>query len=310
MNSPNPSYTIANRNDSPFLVSNEGLYQQWRESKLKDYPKTVEEILVPVGDLENIAADERQRITAACQKTNMAFYQCNYASISKQQLRQFSSEFGLNRLDYNLCSDDDGISALHVVPKGQRHEYIPYSNHGINWHTDGYYNDDDRKIRGMVLHCVSPAQQGGDNAVLDYEIVYLLLRDTNPDYIHAFMQEDAMTIPANVQDGKEIRAEQSGPVFSVDPLTGDLHMRYTARTRSIQWKNDALTRQAVQCLEEILHTADNYVFHHLLEPGQGIISNNVLHTRNAFTDGVEKHQSRLVYRARYYDRIKQTSILM
>ena len=37
------------------------------------------------------------------------------------------------------------------------------------------------------------------------------------------------------------RAAQTGPVFSIDPASGDLHMRYTARTRSIEWKQDATT---------------------------------------------------------------------
>jgi alpha-ketoglutarate-dependent taurine dioxygenase len=122
------------------------------------------------------------------------------------------------------------------------------------------------------------------------------------------MQDDAMNIPANVQNGREIRPAQSGPVFSVDPVTGNLHMRYTARTRSIEWKQDALTRQAVQCLEEVLKTATDYIFQLKFQPGQGVISNNVLHTRTAFIDGDQIGQQRLLYRARFCDRITDTGL--
>jgi alpha-ketoglutarate-dependent taurine dioxygenase len=111
-----------------------------------------------------------------------------------------------------------------------------------------------------------------------------------------------------VQGGNQIRPAQSGPVFSVDPLSGDLHMRYTARTRSIQWKDDALTREAVQCLEHTLSNSEDYVVHHRLGPGEGVISNNVLHSRTPFENGPAEDQQRLMYRARYYDRVNQTSV--
>jgi alpha-ketoglutarate-dependent taurine dioxygenase len=156
----------------------------------------------------------------------------------------------------------------------------------------------------MVLHCARPAAAGGENALLDHEILYLLLRDENPAYIAALMQPDAMTIPANIEDGVEIRPAQSGPVFSVDDSSGRLHMRYTARTRSIVWKQDPMTQAAVKMLEALLAADLPYIFRHRLEPGQGVICNNVLHTRTAFENGADAAQQRLVYRARYYDRVQ------
>jgi alpha-ketoglutarate-dependent taurine dioxygenase len=212
-------------------------------------------------------------------------------------------QFGLCRLDVNLYADDDGISALQVVGEKRQFEYIPYSNKAISWHTDGYYNTAERRVRGMVLHCVSPAAAGGENALLDHEMIYLQLRDLNPDYIAALMHPEVMTIPANVEGGVEIRPAQSGPVFSVDPEDGHLHMRYTARTRSIEWRQDALTQEAVHCLEALLAAESDYIFHYRLQAGQGIICNNVLHNRTAFTDDESTGQKRLFYRARYYDRV-------
>jgi hypothetical protein len=43
------------------------------------------------------------------------------------------------------------------------------------------------------------------------------------------------------------------------------------------------------------------LFRGRLEPGMGLVSNNVLHTRTPFTESPQ-HQ-RLLYRARYYQRV-------
>jgi hypothetical protein len=49
-----------------------------------------------------------------------------------------------------------------------------------------------------------------------------------------------------------------------------------------------------------LTTPSPWHFKGKLEAGQGLLCNNVLHTRSGFNDG---EQSRLLYRARYFDRI-------
>jgi alpha-ketoglutarate-dependent taurine dioxygenase len=211
-------------------------------------------------------------------------------------------------LDSNMLADEDAITSLEVMPEKSGRGYIPYSNRRLLWHTDGYYNTPAQRVRAFVLHCVRPAAEGGENALLDPEIAYLQLRDENPGHIQALMAPDAMTIPANDEAGG-IRPAETGPVFSVDPMTGSLHMRYTARTRSIVWKDDASTRAAVQALEALLHGSSPYVFRHRLVAGQGLLCNNVLHNRTAFTDAVDKGMTRLLYRARYYDRIAGTGLI-
>ena len=68
------------------------------------------------------------------------------------------------------------------------------------------------------------------------------------------MEQDVMMIPANInKEGEVIRPDRYGPVFSIS-LAGDLHMRYTARTRSIVWKEDPLVQEAVALLHDYLHT--------------------------------------------------------
>ena len=99
----------------------------------------------------------------------------------KAPVRQLGQQLGLERLDDNLCSDDDSITSLKVVGKSREGEYIPYTNKRLNWHTDGYYNRPDRQIRGVILHCVQPAAAGGESALMDHEIAYIQLRDENPD---------------------------------------------------------------------------------------------------------------------------------
>jgi hypothetical protein len=144
--------------------------------------------------------------------------------------------------------------------------------------------------------------------LLDPEIAYLRLRDENPEYIRALMAPDVMTIPANTEEGGENRPAQTGPVFSIDPVTGSLHMRYTARTRSIEWKQNAATQRAVKALEQLLADGSPHVFRYRLATGEGLLCNNVLHNRTEFADEVDKGIARLIYRARYYDRIRGTEL--
>jgi len=56
-------------------------------------------------------------------------------------------------------------------------------------------------------------------------------------------------------------------------------------------------------LNRILAGDSPYVFRHRLAGGQGIVCNNVLHSRSAFSDDSKSGLSRLVYRARYADRV-------
>lgn len=301
---------VQNRHDtldtSPFDLRDEAAYAAWREQKLAMYPAALDELMVALENPLAMSDAELGAVRAACERANMAVYSVNpelAGQNTKAMVAELGAQFGLQHLDNNLYADDDGISALQVSAEKRQFEYIPYSNRAISWHTDGYYNSPQNRIRGMILHCASPAAEGGENSLVDHEIIYIQLRDENPAYIEALMHPEAMTIPANIENGVEIRPEQTGPVFSVDELSGRLHMRYTARTRSIAWRQDTLTQAAVKYLEALLDSDSPYIFHHRLQAGQGIICNNILHRRNAFSDDPESGQQRLFYRARYYDRI-------
>ena len=215
---------------------------------------------------------------------------------------KLTAQFGLSELDDSMGADD-GITSLKVISGRECGAYIPYTNKSIQWHTDGYYNALDQQIYSLFLHCISPAADGGENALLDHEIAYIYLRDKNPDYIEALMAKDVMCIPANIEKGEEIRPTRIGPIFSVMP-DGNLHMRYTARSLGIEWKKDDVTKSAVKTLGAFLASDSPYIYRATLQSGQGLISNNVLHDRSGFED--TEDVKRLLYRLRYYQRLANT----
>jgi alpha-ketoglutarate-dependent taurine dioxygenase len=275
-------------------------FERWRERKLARYPRRAEDLIVEVRDPRQLNDSEAAELRRVCGAANMAVYASPLAGLADKDIaRRLGARLGLARLHANPLADEDGISSLEVAPEKSGRGYIPYSNRRLLWHTDGYYNAPEQRIRAFILHCVRPAAAGGENRLLDPEIAYLLLRDADPRYVAALSAPDAMTIPANEEDPAAQRAAQTGPVFSHEG--GALHMRYTARTRSIEWQPDEVTQAAVRHLKQILDSDSPYVFRLRLQGGHGLVCNNVLHDRSAFTDA--PGAGRLVYRARYFDRV-------
>lgn len=288
---------------NPFDLADTEAYQRWREHKLAQAITRTGDLIVEIKDPLAVTSAEQAELLSCCRRSNMAIYASPIA-MDEAMLQQFAAQFGLEKLDANWLAGEQGISRITVCnDDGKRQSYIPYTDRAIKWHTDGYYNPPDRQIRGMALHCAQRAGNGGENRVLDHEIAYLMLRDADAGFIRALSAPDAMTIPERVDETDGVRPAQSGPVFSVD-AGGHLHMRYTARTRSIEWKQDAGTLAAVAMLERLL-AADSAHIHALrLENGMGLLCNNVLHDRSAFTN--DPSLPRLLYRARYLDRLANT----
>lgn len=280
------------------VLDSETPYLRWRDGKLARYPRRAEDLVVEVRDPRSLTDSEAAQIRRLCAVANMAVYASPLAGVAdKDIVQRLGARLGLARLQANPLADEDGITSLEVSAEKSGRGYIPYSNRRLLWHTDGYYNPPASRIRAFVLHCVRPAAEGGENRLLDPEIAYILLRDADPRFVEALSAPDAMTVPANEEDPAAQRGAQAGPVFSFED--GVLHMRYTARTRSIVWRADA--QEAVERLRAILDSDSPYVFRLKLSGGQGLVCNNVLHDRSEFTDapGAE----RLVYRARYSDRV-------
>lgn len=292
--------------EQPFALDQPHAYLRWRENKLARYPRRTEDLIVEVRDPRHLRSSEVDEIHRLCGVANMAVYSSPLVDVADKDIpRRLGDQLGLGCILPNPLADEDGVSALETTPEKAALGYIPYSNRRLLWHTDGYYNASDRRINAFTLHCVRPAVTGGENRLLDHEIAYILLRDADPAFVEALAAPDAMTIPANTTAGMAFREAETGPVFSTD--AGALHMRYTARTRSIEWRPDATTRAAVQFLKQILDADSPYVFALKLAGGQGLVCNNVLHDRSAFTDDAAPGRGRLLYRARYSDRIGITA---
>ncbi len=287
---------------SPFDLDNQAAYTRWRDAKRASHPARAQDLVVDVADPRALSEAEKQALLRCCANANMAIYRSPVQTQDKDIPRLLANQLGLHRLDGNWLADEDGISQIEVAPAvGDRTAFIPYTNRPIKWHTDGYYHPQSRHIRAMLLHCVRPAASGGESALMDHEMAYIAVREANLEWVRALMAPDAMTIPERLDEDGVARAEQAGPVFSVDAASGALHMRYTARTRSVQWKDDAPTRAAVAFLEQLLASDGPHVFRLTLGAGMGLVCNNVLHDRTGFVDDADA--PRLLYRARYLDRI-------
>lgn len=301
------------RSPNPFDLNDISAYCVWREHKLANYPRDAGELMVEVADLAAPTAVEKSALIARCRRANMAVYATPKASAdvhahgardaTRQALRRFGSAFGLVSMEKHRSSDDDGIVAIEVTEAEGKQGFIPYTKRAISWHTDGYYNATDEAIDAMLLHCARPAHEGGVNALLDQDIAYIRLRDANPALVAAMMHPEAMTIPESVEEDGRVRPVSVGPVFIVNGAS--LTMRYTARTRSIHWRDDADTRAAVALLDRLLaHEEEPLIIKYRMQAGEGLICNNVLHTRTAFEN--DGGAGRLLYRVRYRERIAGT----
>lgn len=298
----------------PFDLQSTAAFESWADKKLLDFEAFKADPVVEIANHEAISESEFSELQTRIRQSNMALYAwqtpCPDESLSKQGVVGLGARFGLQRLDSNLHADADSLTSLKVCPDGDKARYIPYTSRPISWHCDGYYNAYEKRIRAMVLHCVRPSFSGGENTLYDPEILYLLLRRENPDHIRALMAPEAMAIPANDGPEGEIRPTTTGPVFTVDEDDGALHMRYSARKRNIIWAEDASTQAAVAATDALLKPGSPYILRHRMEAGQGLICNNVLHTRTGFEDSTEgatsEDQGRLMLRGRYFDRIRDT----
>ncbi len=299
---------------SPFHPENAREYERWREWKLAAHPSVPEELVVPVKDLSSPSEKEEEAILRLCRAANMAIYDTGRrdgvdSPQLAEELKSFAAHFGLIDRERHRSMREHELVDIRVASKEERPRqgFIPYTTRRLLWHTDGYYKygyEGVRPIRAMILHCVRQAKEGGENELLDPDITYIRLRDENPDYIRALMAPDAMTIPEFMEEDGRVRPESKGPVFWVD-ADGNLNMRYTERSRHIIWADDDTTRKAVAFLRDLLRSGDEpFLFRVRMQPGQGLLCNNVLHTRTEFIDHEEPERRRLLYRGRYANRVR------
>ncbi|WP_296806355.1 TauD/TfdA family dioxygenase [Thiocapsa sp.] len=304
--------------DDPFDLSQVSAYSDWRARKLRAYPAEIADLRVPVGRLDQPTPGERAALKTRIETFNMALVAVDPAEIQTEALLSFTRALGLQRTDSNLFADASAVSHIAATrrnpgdagragtapePPGgvNLREFIPYTDKPLSWHTDGYYNTEDEQVGAWCLFCVRAARDGGENGLIDHEMAYLRLRDESPRHIAALSHPQALSIPAHSLDGRTLRAESVGPVFSV--RNGHLHMRYSARARHVLWRDTPATRAARGALDRLFSRPDVFTFRYRLRPGEGLVSNNVLHCRSGFDDDEDPAKARLLYRIRFLDRV-------
>jgi len=285
---------------SPFILENQTEYISWRDNKLSLYPKDIESLSISF-DFENIDINKITQLKKIVENYNFAIYDFS-AQISDKKLQEFCVQLNLMSSVSNLLADENGISSItdnsSLVQKKLNIEYIPYTNKPLNWHTDGYYHPLDSTVKSFLLHCNEPAQKGGENLLLDHEILYIFLRDHNPDFIDVLMQENIMEIPKNKNSKNS--SSSIGPVFYID-TENFLNMRFTSRQQNIIWKKDDMIKKIKDYISSFILDDDKYIFKLLLKKNQGYLANNILHKREGYLDGENK---RLLKRLRFSERIR------
>ena len=290
-------------------LDNLAAYSAWKSAKIRKLEAALTLPPVEIDSLLAVDPDAISDLRARAAETNMALYSVRDmvedVDADCAALAGFAATFGLHQSEAHRSAGTSGVVALRSSDAPSKAEYIPYSTRPMNWHTDGYYNPGNHPVKSFILHCHSPGATGGENQFADPELVYLRMRDDDPALIRALMAPDVMTIPENVEPDGSIRPASVGPVFFADDKTGRLQMRYTARTRSITWKDNAATKAATEWLTHWFQTGDALVLNKRLAAGEGILCNNALHNRTGFQDEPEAGQTRVMLRARFHDRLAE-----
>ncbi|MDD9883549.1 MAG: TauD/TfdA family dioxygenase [Gammaproteobacteria bacterium] len=315
---------------SPAVIADPAGYRRWRADKLARARRWAAQSPVDIADPARLTAAELAALRARVEAVNFALYRVAgaAAAVDHAALKRLCRQVGLTRLATNPFSAPSGISEIcvadgdageatvaggttgtvatdnagattgTVAPAATAARYIPYTDRALGWHTDGYYQPPQRRIRAFALHTLRAAPSGGENRLLDHEILYLLLRDRDPALAAGLFAEDALTIPPGLGAGGGARAAQTGPVFWF--AAGRLQMRLTLRPRHAQWK--ASTRAAAADIKAILDDPESpFVTTRRLRAGEGILCNNIPHNRAAFTRPPAGQPGRLTLRARFYD---------
>ena len=286
-------------------MDSSGAVSRWCDARREAYATGGPGRWIDVGDPHRLRPAERDAIAGECARFNLALYRFERGGSDPDALSAFAAAMGLLRRDLTLGADRRGVASVRVERNRHGPEMIPFTPRTLNWHTDGYYNAPERSVRAVVMHCAAPAARGGENALLDPDLVFAAMHEQDPALVETLAHPRAMTIPPHEADGAVVRPARTGPVFRFLDDSPHLHMRYTMRTRSIQWRSTPATSRAVAALEATIAALAAHHVHVRFEAGEGVICNNVLHRRSAFVDGDDEGSRRVMLRIRAFDPVSR-----
>jgi hypothetical protein len=271
-------------------------YLRWRDEKLAAYPRNIGELVVELGDMTAPTPAEKRRILETVERANMCVYTAGAAELEMASLLALGQQLGVSRTDKSArhAQSDE------LTDSGILNRAVPFSTRHCNWHTDATYYGSGNPIQALFLLCKRPAVEGGSNKVLDHEVLYIHLRDKDPGALDVLMNRDCFNY-RNPATG-EIDPQRGGKVFWTN-ADGHLCHRFSFRKTDMAWSGDADVAAARKVLESLISDEPAQVIEGRLESGMGLISNNVLHTREKLVDSDAAAQKRLLFRARFHDRV-------
>ncbi len=271
-------------------------YEKWREEKLAAYPESVGDLVVEFANMAAITNAEKARVLELIEIANMCVYTAGTAELNMDSLLKLGEQLGVTDTDKSTRhSKSDELTDSGILNKA-----IPFTTRHVRWHTDATYYGSNKTIQALFLLCKRPAIEGGNNKVLDNEVLYILLRDKEPEALRTLMRNDCFKYK-NPKTG-EINEHLGGRVFWTNS-DGHLCHRFSFRKMDMAWSDDNEVLAARDILESLLLNESEYVIEGRLESGMGLISNNVMHTREKLVDSDETSKKRLLFRVRFFDRV-------
>jgi len=250
---------------------------EWSAKKDLNIPSNIDDLKVSLCDINHVSKTEISQIKQKLTKFNCCIYASGTDLNDNSKIMRFAQSLGMKTFDsHNI--DDSAISMISADKNENNMRYIPYTNKGLNWHTDGYY--DNKPIFSWLLHCVEPALSGGENFLLDHELAireYVLKHDD----ITCLMNNQAFSIPT---DEVAERGVTSNYVCDMNNEYKKLHMNFSMRKENIILNKDSKSAMS-KLIKIIKEDCKKYHLTYKLSRNEGIVSNNILHGRNSFKDG-------------------------
>ena len=265
---------------------------EWASKKDLDIPSNINDLKVSISDINHVSKAEISQIKQKLTKFNCCIYASGTNLDDNSKIMRFAQSLGMRTFDsHNI--DDSAISTISADKNENNMRYIPYTNKGLNWHTDGYY--DSKPIFSWLLHCIEPALSGGENFLLDHELAireYILKYD---DIIY-LTNNETFSIPTDEVAKREIT---SNYVCDMNNEYKKLHMNFSMRKENIIVNKDSESAMS-KLIKIIKEDCKKYHLTYKLSKSEGIVSNNILHGRNAFKDG---RVMRKILRIRSHERL-------
>ena len=96
--------------NSPFDLTNESGYRAWRDARLAAYPRSVDELIVPLADPRHLTSGEIAALESRCARANMAIYSAPHLPAADKAIpKQLAQQLGLIHLEGNYLADEDGL---------------------------------------------------------------------------------------------------------------------------------------------------------------------------------------------------------